>query len=211
MLYKGRANYTYVHGYYPDMPGSGSTWEQRYPEMYGYDVAAAKRLLAEARYPKELFKAKAWLFPLAGAPEIIPLIEAVQIQLREIGIELELEEADVVAVVFPRTRDRKANRYLRATVPSRKAVETQIVFFNAGKATPGICLRVMTSTRCWEDLLQMADHWARDVQLRKWATEFEDFGPMPCLDVLIEVVEDPESCRTGASRLGWRGISAIPG
>ena len=38
----------YVHGFYPDLPGWDPTWEKRFPEMYGYDVQAAKRLLAEA-------------------------------------------------------------------------------------------------------------------------------------------------------------------
>jgi ABC-type transport system substrate-binding protein len=84
VLYKGRATYTYVAGYYPDLPGWDPTWEKRFPEMYGYDPAAAKRLLAQAGYPKG-FKMKAWLFPFAGAPEFIPLIEAVQVQLREVG------------------------------------------------------------------------------------------------------------------------------
>jgi hypothetical protein len=47
----------YVHGFYPDLPGWAPTWEKRFPEMDGYDVKAAKRLLAEAGYPKG-FKAK---------------------------------------------------------------------------------------------------------------------------------------------------------
>lgn len=203
VLYKGRANYTYVHGYYPDMPGWDPTWEQRFPEMYGYDVAAAKRLLAEAGYPKG-FKAKAWLFPFAGAPEIIPLIEAVQIQLREVGIELELEEADVVAVVLPRTRDRKANRYLRATIPSKKAVETQVAVFNAGKATPHM-FESDDLYKMWEDLLQMADPAARDVQLRKMGNyKFENFETIPLFDVFIEVVVDPKIVQDW-SFPGWDG------
>src|SRR5262249_61678532 len=58
VLYKGRATYTYVTGYYPGLPGWDPTWEKRFPEMYGYDPAAAKRLLAQAGYPKG-FKMKA--------------------------------------------------------------------------------------------------------------------------------------------------------
>src|SRR5215471_11534110 len=89
VLYKVRATSTYVAGYYPGLPGWDPTWEKRFPEMYGYDPAAAKRLLAQAGYPKG-FKMKAWLYPFAGAPELIPLMEAVQVQLREVGIELEM-------------------------------------------------------------------------------------------------------------------------
>ena len=65
VLYKGRAKPMYVHGFYPDLAGWDPTWEKRFPEMYGYDVKVAKRLLAEAGYPNG-FKAKAWLFPLPG-------------------------------------------------------------------------------------------------------------------------------------------------
>ena len=58
VLYKGRATPMYVHGFYPDLAGWDPTWEKRFPELYGYDVPAAKRLLAEAGYPNG-FKAKA--------------------------------------------------------------------------------------------------------------------------------------------------------
>src|SRR3989441_8915445 len=50
VLYKGRATYTYVTGYYPDLPGWDPTWEKRFPEMYGYDPKKARQLLAEAGY-----------------------------------------------------------------------------------------------------------------------------------------------------------------
>jgi ABC-type transport system substrate-binding protein len=102
-----------VHGFYPDLPGWDPTGEQRVPELYGDDLAAAKRLRADAGYPKGC-KAKAGLLPLAAAPELIPLMEAVHIQLREVGIALELEEADWAAVVRPTFRDRQAHGYLYA-------------------------------------------------------------------------------------------------
>jgi ABC-type transport system substrate-binding protein len=191
VLYKGRATYTYVMGYYPDLPGWDPTWEKRFPEMYGYDPKAAKRLLAEAGYPKG-FKAKAWLSPFAGAPELIPLVESVAVQLREVGIELELEEADVVASIMPKMRDRRMHWYLRAGPPSKKAVEPQIALFNAGKGVPH-WFEDDTIYKMWEDLLQMSDPKEADAQLRKIGNyKFEQFEIIPLFDVYIEVVVNPK-------------------
>ena len=191
VLYKGRANYTYVAGFYPNLPGWDPTWAQRFQEMYGYDVKEAKRLLAEAGYPNG-FKAKAWLYPFAGAPELIPLMESVAIQLRDIGIEVELEESDLVAVVGPKTRERRSNWYLRAGPPSKKAVEPQIALFNAGKGSAH-WFETDEVYQMWEELLQLSDPAARDAQLRKIGNyKFENFEIIPLFDVYIEVVVDPK-------------------
>ena len=191
VLYKGRATPTYVAGFYSDLPGWDPTWAKRFLEMYGYDPKKAKQLLAEAGYPKG-FKAKAWLFPFAGAPELIQLMEAVATQLREVGIELELEEADLVAVVQPKVRERRANWYIRGGVPSKKAVEPQIALFNAGKGV-GHWFEDDTIYGMWEELLQTSDPKAYDAQLRRIGNyKFENFEVIPLFDVHIEVVVNPK-------------------
>jgi ABC-type transport system substrate-binding protein len=189
-FYKGRATPTYVAGFYPDLPGWDPTWEKRFPEMYGYDPKKARQLVAEAGYPKG-FKAKAWLFPFAGAPELPQVLEAVTTQLREVGIELELEESDLVAVVQPRVRERRANWYIRGGVPSKKAVEPQIALFNAGKGV-GHWFEDDTIYKMWEELLQISDPKAYDAQLRRIGNyKFENFEIVPLFDVHIEVVVNP--------------------
>jgi ABC-type transport system substrate-binding protein len=158
--------------------------------MYGYDPKAAQRLLAEAGYPKG-FKAKGWLFPFAGAPELIPLMEAVQVQLREVGIDIELEETDWVAKIRPTLRDRKANGYLWAIPPSKKAVEANLVVFNIS----GLAHMYEDDTiyGMWRDLLQITDPKAFDEQLRKIGNyKFEQFETIPLFHVFIEVIADPK-------------------
>jgi ABC-type transport system substrate-binding protein len=203
VLYKNRATLEYVHGFYPDLPGWDPTWEKRFPEMYGYDPEAAKKLLAEAGYPNG-FKAKAWLYPFAGAPELIPLMEAVQTQLLDVGIELELEQADLVANVLPQLRERRANWYLRAGVPSKKAIEPQILLFNAGKGA-GHMYEDDTIYGMWEELIQITDPVQRETQLRKIGNyKFENFEIIPLFDVFIEVLVDPKIVDDWAFP-GWDG------
>jgi ABC-type transport system substrate-binding protein len=166
-------------------------------------VPAAKRLLAEAGYPHG-FKAKAGLFPFAGAPALIPVMEAVQIQWREVGIALELEETDWVAKVRPTLRDRKAQGSLDAIPPSKKAVEAQIAAFNAGKA---LVHQFETDElyQMWQDLVQMTDPAVRDAQLRKIGNyKFEHVEIIPLFDVGIEVVVEPKVIDDWAFS-GWDG------
>ena len=114
-------------------------------------------------------------------------------QLREVGIELELEEADLVATVLPKMRERKAHWYLRPGIPSKKAVEPQISAVQRRQGHSRTCLRPMKSTRCGKTCCRCPTRRQCDAQLRKIGNyKFENFEIIPLFDVYIEVVVNPK-------------------
>jgi hypothetical protein len=128
----------------------------------------------------------------------------VQTQLLEVGIELELEQADVVANIDPTQRERKGNWYLRPGPPSKKAVEAQIALFNGGQSVVH-SFEDDTIYAMWQELLQITDPAQRDAQLRKIGNyKFENFEIIPLFDVFIEVLVDPKIVADWAFP-GWDG------
>ena len=189
-LYKDRVTPAYVHGYYEGLPGYDDTWADRFDDLYGYDVEAAKALMADAGY-EDGFEANAWLFPFPGAPELIPAMEQVQVYLQEIGIDITLEEADWAGTVIPALGSRDYLGYLWAIPPSKKVVETQIAGFNAGY---NVSHQYETDElfELWDELRNTADLDGRDALLRQIGNiKFNNFENIPLFEVFIEAILDP--------------------
>ena len=104
-------------------------------------------------------------------------MEAVQVQLREVGIDIELEETDWVAKIRPTLRDRKANGYLWAIPPSKRRSSRSSWCSSRGWRT---CMRTTRSTPCGETAPADHDPKAFDEQLRKIGNyKFEQFETIP--------------------------------
>ena len=76
VLYKGRATYTYVLGFYPDLPDCDPTCETRFAEMYGYDP---KKSVVAVVQPRARERRANWYLRAAPPSKeaVEPLIELV--------------------------------------------------------------------------------------------------------------------------------------
>jgi ABC-type transport system substrate-binding protein len=86
-IFEGSGGRQWIGTLVPDFPaGYNPEWEDAWDELYGYDPAKARELLAEAGYP-DGFSFRIPVFPLSGVPELPDLMEAMSGYWREIGLE----------------------------------------------------------------------------------------------------------------------------
>lgn len=97
-VYGGRAERLTATGASLLTEGWNPQWEADFNQYYGYDPAAAVRLLAQAGFKPEDIKPKFYAFEFPGSPDFKLFVDAVVSDLAQIGIESEiLEVAPAVA------------------------------------------------------------------------------------------------------------------
>ena len=90
-IFDGRANIGFTSGFWQQMPGWDEAWVTNFERDYGYDPERARELLTEAGFP-DGFEIKGFLMNFPGWPEYNDVMEAVGVDLANIGITLTLEQ-----------------------------------------------------------------------------------------------------------------------
>src|SRR5215813_8654058 len=125
-----------VHGYHPKLDGAiwsgiwNPDWDKRFEELYGYDPARAKALLAQAGYPQG-FEFTLYLYTLPGLPEQVDIGQALALDWQAVGLKPKLVEID-----FPRVRELYRTKAMHGAVwPGRNALRALdfIRIFNKSK------------------------------------------------------------------------------
>ena len=189
-IFSDRVTISPVMGYYPNLPGWDPGWLDKYDKLYGYDLAGAKKLMAEAGYPNG-FKTKGYSRKVYGFPEAVDQMQAIQVYWNKIGIDMVLEDLDTaqVTAIF---RDRKGSNLMRSVSPSYKPVSTQIRLFNYKKGSAHIFETEWMDSK-FEELQKIVDAGPRDKLLREIGTyKLEQFETVSLYFYFIEMVVNPE-------------------
>ena len=189
-LFAGRVTTSPQIGFYPSLPGWDERWLEEYEEHYGYDVERAKELLAEAGYP-DGFKVRGILMNVFGFPESADFMQALEVYLREIGIDLELEEWEFSNYFSSWTNKEPEAFGIWISPPSFKTVFAQLSLFNRSSGaihfyeTPKL-------DNLFAELSTTVDFDKRDqIQREMGNILYDEYAYMPFFYIFIEFVANP--------------------
>ena len=192
-IYGGKATPAYLHFNKPEWQGWDPGWVERGPELYGFDPEKARQLLAEAGYA-DGFDMTLYYFPLPGAPELLPISEAMIQYWQDVGID-----AKLVSVDFPVVRAKYKGYDLHS----------EMFTFNPGSSRPpsfGFRLYNYSPESCcltylhpefdvlMEELIAETDIVERDrLQRETGEYHFTRYTTLPIVFVKFQVLVDPEA------------------
>lgn len=114
-FFGGKGEPMIVNHMHPTRPGWNPDWEKRFPEAYGYDPEAARRILAEAGYgPGKPLNVSIIMRPAAGISGADDISEAVGAFWKNIGATVSFEQHDP-AQLTPMQRQRRFTNHAGIT------------------------------------------------------------------------------------------------
>jgi len=94
-LFGGKGERMINNPLHPTRPGWDPSWEKRWPELYGFDVPAARALIAQAGYSAgNPLKVNLRVAPVAGLAAAQDVAEAVGAYWRNAGVDVTLRTGD---------------------------------------------------------------------------------------------------------------------
>ncbi len=91
-----RGERMHINQMHQTWPGWDAGWERRFTDLYGFDVEASKKLLAEAGYgPSNPLKTNIAVRPSVVIPNAPDVVEAIAAMWRKAGVEVEMIQTDV--------------------------------------------------------------------------------------------------------------------
>ena len=191
-LYAGRVTLSPQVGFYDNLPGWNPEWMQNYERDYGFDPDKARTLLAEAGYgPDNPVEIKGILMNMFGFPESVDTMQAVEVMLRDVGIDMTLEEWEW-SNFFAAWRDHDPEALgMWLIPPSFKTVFAQLSLFYRS-TNPLAMYNDETTDEIFSRLQQAVDLDERDSIQREMGNYlYAQYSQAPLVYLFIEWTVNP--------------------
>ena len=191
-IYKGSATPVYVYGWTPGHEGWDPRFQEEFEANYGYDPDKARQLIADAGYAPGEIEFDFPTMNFSGNPELSQIAEAIQLDLDEVGITINLQEMEYTALrpdlVAKQAWDKM---WMSRNLPIRTTQEAVRVFY----ADEGVTHAAMYDEleAMYNDLKSTVDLAERDEIARRMGDfAFDNYISIPIAQIFYELTVDPE-------------------
>ena len=188
-FFGGKAKINVRMQYAPTWPGWNPDWEKRFQDEYGYDPAAAKKLLTDAGFgPNKPATTTVLLAPADGLSNSLDILEALAGYWRAIGIDVKLENMDGTTMTLKyRNADFPNHIRIRATGADQW---TGITSYDSGiKPTRAGGMAIPEGDKILQQILQTLDEKKLDDLIRQAGNIWYDqHVEVPLFSLVPEVV-----------------------
>ncbi len=189
-IYPG-SELAYVSGLLPISEGWNPDWPKRFNELYGYNPAKAKELLAAAGYPSGALKVKMYSFVNPGESELPQVAEAIALYFKAVGIDSTIESLE-----FSRIREQFRGKNIHCCLwPNIISWRLSEEWFRNSYSSKGASHLFETEfiDKNYLELSKTVDPQKRQALARAIGDHlFESFPDIPLFWFFNEVVADPK-------------------
>jgi ABC-type transport system substrate-binding protein len=190
-IFEGKGETMYTQAYHRSLPGYNPEWEKQFEAKYGYDPDKAKKLIAQAGYPNG-FKVTLISTVLPGLPEMPQLVEAMDLYLRRIGLQVEIKAMDFSAL-RDLYRNKKAHGLMWALRGTYRPPEENVNIYNYGKVKLVAGYEHPLIDQKFDALRNSVDLAERERLLREMGDiKFEEYDFIPLFWLPVEATVDPK-------------------
>ena len=165
----------YVLNMYQAWPGWDTSWERRFPELYGFNQAKARQLLAEAGYnAANPLKMNIAIRPNQLLPNQADMSEAIAANWRAVGVDVSLLQQDIA------TQDTQIRAHAWTNHMFLDASATQQVLGWPNRASDFFAFSAKRGGASWfdKDTNALNEKLAREMREENWGPIMKDLGEL---------------------------------